>query len=201
MATPDIYFVYVTSSYQGQSASNFTTFLIGHGPRHKVGDLGTGYPLVFGKFDGKVDGRDLALFLMCYKGTAPPDAMYLGDLGTGYPLVFFAYDGKVDGKDLAMFLMCYKGLGPTGPVAIFTWDPLEPIINQPVTFNASESYDDKYGTIANYTWDFGDGNTTTVTNPMVLYTFTSSGNYTVTLTVKDNNLQTDSTSHIISIYS
>jgi len=78
----------------------------------KVGDLGTGYPLVFGKCDGKVTGPDLALFLMCYKGTAPPEYKYLGDLGTGYPLVFFACDGKVTGPDLALFLLCYKGLGP-----------------------------------------------------------------------------------------
>jgi hypothetical protein len=77
-----------------------------------LGDLGTGYPLVFGKFDGHVTGPDLALFLMCYKGTAPPEYKYLGDLGTGYPLVFFACDGKVTGPDLALFLLCYKGLGP-----------------------------------------------------------------------------------------
>jgi len=78
----------------------------------KVGDLGTGYPLVFGACDGKVTGPDLALFLMCYKGTAPPEYKYLGDLGTGYPLKFFACDGKVTGPDLALFLLCYKGSGP-----------------------------------------------------------------------------------------
>jgi hypothetical protein len=79
----------------------------------KVGDLGTGYPLVFGTCDGKVTGPDLALFLMCYKGTAPPEYKYLGDLGTGYPLVFGTCDGKVTGPDLALFLMCYKGTAPT----------------------------------------------------------------------------------------
>jgi peptide/nickel transport system substrate-binding protein len=78
----------------------------------KLGDIGTGYPLAFGKFDGKVTGPDLAMFLMCYKGTAPLEYKYLGDLGTGYPLKFYAYDVKVTGPDLAMFLMCYKGTGP-----------------------------------------------------------------------------------------
>jgi peptide/nickel transport system substrate-binding protein len=78
----------------------------------KLGDIGTGYPLAFGKFDGKVTGPDLAMFLMCYKGTAPLECKYLGDVGTGYPLKFFKYDGKVTGPDLAMFLMCYKGTGP-----------------------------------------------------------------------------------------
>jgi PKD repeat protein len=124
---------------------------------------------------------------------------YLGDLGGGVPPQFFAYDGLVNGEDLALFLQCYKGLGPTGPVAIFTWRPTNPTASQPVTFNASQSYDDKYGTIASYTWNFGDGNTTTVTGPIVLHEFTSPGTYTVTLTVIDSNLQPKSTSHTITV--
>jgi PKD repeat protein len=200
-ATPDKYFVYVASSYQGQVASNSTTFILGHGPDRVFGDLGGGVPPKFFQFDGIVNGKDLNLFLLCYKGTAPENAMYLGDLGSriGSANVFFAYDGQVTGADLQLFRLCYKGLGPTGPTAIFTWSPLQPIINQPVTFNASQSYDDEYGTITSYAWVFGDGNVTTVTNPIVLHTFTSSGDYTVTLTVTDSNLLTNSTSHVISI--
>jgi len=203
MATPDKYFVYVTSSYQGQIASNSTTFILGHGPDRVFGDLGGGVPPRFFQFDGIVNSKDLNLFLLCYKGTAPENAMYLGDLGSrvGSTNVFFAYDGAVTGADLQLFRQCYKGQGPTGPTAIFTWSPLQPIINQPVTFNASQSYDDKYGTITSYAWVFGDGNVTTVTNPIVLHTFTSSGNYTVTLTVTDSNLLTNSTSHIIRLSS
>ena len=78
----------------------------------KVGDLGVGVPPAFFSCDDSVDGKDLALFLQCYKGTAPAEAMYLGDLGGGVPPQFYDCDGKVDGKDLALFLMCYKGLGP-----------------------------------------------------------------------------------------
>jgi len=78
----------------------------------KVGDLGGGIPPQFFECDGKVDGKDLSLFLMCFKGTAPPKAMYLGDLGGGIPPQFFKCDGEVDGKDLSLFLMCFKGLGP-----------------------------------------------------------------------------------------
>jgi hypothetical protein len=78
----------------------------------KLGDLGSGIPPQFFLFDGKVDGKDLALFLQCYHGTAPPEAMYLGDLGSGIPPQFFLFDGKVDGKDLALFLQCYRGQGP-----------------------------------------------------------------------------------------
>jgi hypothetical protein len=78
----------------------------------KFGDLGGGIPPWFFNFDNKVDGKDLALFLQCYRGTASPEVMYLGDLGGGVPPQFFQYDGIVDGKDLSLFLLCYKGQGP-----------------------------------------------------------------------------------------
>jgi hypothetical protein len=51
-------------------------------------------------------------FLMCYRGTALPETMYLADLGGGVPPAFYQCDGIVDGKDLALFLLCYKGSGP-----------------------------------------------------------------------------------------
>jgi len=78
----------------------------------KLGDLGGGLPPEFGKCDGKVDGIDLALWIECYKGHAPPEIMYLADLGGGLPPEFYKCDGKVDGIDLALFIACYKGLGP-----------------------------------------------------------------------------------------
>jgi parallel beta-helix repeat protein len=78
----------------------------------KVGDIGGEVPPTFFNCDSSVDGKDLALFLQCYKGTAPAEAMYLADLGSGVPPKFYNCDGKVDGKDLALFLLCFKGLGP-----------------------------------------------------------------------------------------
>ena len=69
-------------------------------------------PPQFFKCDGLVDGKDLALFLQCYKGLGPQGAMYLADLGGEMPPKFFKCDGKIDGKDLALFLQCFKGLGP-----------------------------------------------------------------------------------------
>lgn len=87
---------------------------------------------------------------------------------------------------------------PIYPVAIFTWSPLKPIRNQPATFNASKSYAVNR-TIISFKWNFGDGNITTVTNPIIVHTFTSPGNYTVTLTVTNNDLLTNSTSHIVTV--
>jgi len=86
----------------------------------KVGDLGGGTPVPhFFQCDGKVDSSDIALFLQCYRGTAPADTMYLGDLG-GYPLgsyipEFFLCDGKVDVADVVLFIRCYRGQGPPEP--------------------------------------------------------------------------------------
>jgi hypothetical protein len=78
----------------------------------KVGDLGGDLPPSYFNFDNEVDGIDLALFIQCYKGNAPFDAMYLADLGGGIPPQFFNYDGVVDGLDLALWIECYKGNGP-----------------------------------------------------------------------------------------
>jgi len=78
----------------------------------RVGDIGGSVPPRFFNCDGVIDGLDLALFIQCYRGLAPPEAMYLGDLGGGLPPTFYLCDGVVDGLDLALFIQCYKGLGP-----------------------------------------------------------------------------------------
>ena len=60
-----------------------------------------------------------------------------------------------------------------------------------VTFDGSMS-NDSDGTIANYTWDFGDGSNLTynVTNPV--HIFADNGSYDVNLTIKDDDGATDS---------
>ncbi|RLF39814.1 MAG: hypothetical protein DRN21_03095, partial [Thermoplasmata archaeon] len=72
----------------------------------------------------------------------------------------------------------------TPPVADFTWTPSEPTDLENVMFNASESYDVD-GTVVNYTWDFGDGNTSYGMNAS--HTYADNGSYTVTLTVTDDD--------------
>jgi hypothetical protein len=86
----------------------------------KAGDLG-GYPSgsvvpQFGHFDGSCGADDIPLFIECYRGTAPPQWMYLGDLG-GYPPgsvvpQFFYFDGKCGADDIPLFIQCYRGQGP-----------------------------------------------------------------------------------------
>jgi YVTN family beta-propeller protein len=56
---------------------------------------------------------------------------------------------------------------------------------QHTAFDASDSTDPD-GTIATYSWDFGDGSTTQTASPTVNHTYASAGHYTATLTVTDD---------------
>jgi len=78
------------------------------------------------------------------------------------------------------------------PVAEFTYLPSDPRVCNPVTFDASESYDPD-GFIYSYTWNFGDGNITTISVSTVVHQFYAQGDYDVNLTVKDNYLKSNST--------
>jgi PKD repeat protein len=74
----------------------------------------------------------------------------------------------------------------TPPKADFTYSPEFPGINQPVTFNASQSSATAPLEIIKYIWDFDDGNNATTEEPTVEHNFTEGGTYTVSLTVVDN---------------
>ena len=86
----------------------------------------------------------------------------------------------------------------TSPTASFTYAPTYPVANDTVTFNASESFDPD-GYITSYTWDFGDSNITTVTTPLIEHAYTTYDNYTVTLTVIDNDGLNNSCTQIIEV--
>ncbi|MDQ4123928.1 MAG: PKD domain-containing protein [Acidobacteriota bacterium] len=65
-----------------------------------------------------------------------------------------------------------------------------------VNFSGQESYDPD-GTIASYSWNFGDGTTSTQANPSK--TYNNVGNYTATLTVTDNGGAKSSSSVLITV--
>ena len=79
--------------------------------------------------------------------------------------------------------------GVENPVANFTYSPQlldgGVKVNTTITFDASASHDPD-GTIANYTWDFGDGNITSLTSPTITHVYTALGDYTIVLTVFDD---------------
>jgi len=89
---------------------------------------------------------------------------------------------------------------PYGPTAKLTATPERSNVGQKVLFNASASLPGWNGThtmpITEYRWDFGDGNKTTTTTPIVYHTYQKAGIYYVTLTVYAPGAtpETDSTS-------
>ncbi|HLF06315.1 MAG TPA: PKD domain-containing protein, partial [Thermoplasmata archaeon] len=75
------------------------------------------------------------------------------------------------------------------PRAMFTAEPLLAKVGQVVRFNGSASADAD-GKIANYSWNFSDGSSTSGVE--VEHSFAGTGAYDVTLTVKDDKGATDS---------
>lgn len=92
------------------------------------------------------------------------------------------------------------------PTANFTWNPKTPIINETITFDASNSVEGwsktkgAFSPIVSYAWNFSDGTgIATVTQPQINHNFTEPGNYTVTLTITDDVDRSDSISAIIQV--
>ncbi len=70
------------------------------------------------------------------------------------------------------------------PQASFTWDPFSPPYYATITFDGSASTDAD-GEIVSYLWDLGDG--TTVEGAIVQHVYQQNGNFTIQLTVIDND--------------
>lgn len=70
---------------------------------------------------------------------------------------------------------------PMGPTAAFTINPTgQSLANTPVTFT-----DNSTGNVVNWSWDFGDGDSSNIQNPIHIYP--NNGNYNITLIVTDTN--------------
>ncbi|ABF87559.1 S1D (lysyl endopeptidase) subfamily C-terminal domain protein [Myxococcus xanthus DK 1622] len=81
--------------------------------------------------------------------------------------------------------------GNTPPVANFG------VTVSGLTATFSDASTDADGTIASRSWNFGDGSTSTATNPS--RTYASAGNYNVTLTVTDNGGASHTKSQAVSV--
>lgn len=102
-------------------------------------------------------------------------------------------DGQIVHNPLSADSTVFLQPGPPPlqpPIAFFTFSPTYPEVGELVTFDASGSYD-LDGYIVSYTWDFGDGNITTTSNPIITHEYTSYGDYSVKLTVADDDGLTD----------
>jgi gliding motility-associated-like protein len=92
---------------------------------------------------------------------------------------------------LALFL-CLAHTGNAQLSADFTANHLGGCSPLVVSFQATTNSSD-----ASYAWDLGNGNSASTANPQAIYTTT--GSYTVTLTVSSGG-QTMSASHVVSVY-
>jgi PKD repeat protein len=84
--------------------------------------------------------------------------------------------------------------------ARFSFLPATPNVGDAVIFNASLSKDPG-GAIANYTWNFDDGNITTVDAPTdtIIHIFSTNGSHNVNLTITDNDGLKSRYAHTVSV--
>ncbi len=86
----------------------------------------------------------------------------------------------------------------TGPSASFTASPTSGTSPLTVTFNASDSTYDE-GTIQSYSWNFGDGHTSSGITTSHTYSSSTAKTYTVTLTVRGTDGETDTATTSVSV--
>ena len=82
------------------------------------------------------------------------------------------------------------------PNPVFRFSPSSPRVFEAMTFNASDSSDPD-GTIETYLWDMGNG--TFREGPVITHAYQSAGTFNVSLTVRDNDGTTSSTSQEITV--
>jgi hypothetical protein len=73
------------------------------------------------------------------------------------------------------------------PVALFSWSPQEPLVNQSILFDASASYDSD-GTILSYEWDWDNNGIfdETSASATTMHSWAEQGSYPVTICVTDD---------------
>ncbi|MER6830703.1 carbohydrate-binding protein [Streptosporangium sp. NPDC000563] len=99
----------------------------------------------------------------------PDGALYVLDYGTG-------------SGNQALYRIEYIGGGNRNPIARAAANKTSGAAPLAVTFSSAGSSDPEGGALT-YSWNFGNGATSTAANPT--YTYTTNGTYTATLTVRD----------------
>jgi glucose/arabinose dehydrogenase/PKD repeat protein len=117
----------------------------------------------------------------------PDGALYVLDYGTGW--------GSGDASS-ALYRIEHTQTGNQVPVARAGADRISGAAPLTVNFSSAGSSDPEGGALT-YSWNFGDGNTSTAANPS--HTFTGDGQRTVTLTVTDPGGRTATATVVITV--
>ncbi|MEU5640982.1 carbohydrate-binding protein [Streptomyces milbemycinicus] len=113
----------------------------------------------------------------------PDGALYVLDYGTG-------------GGNQALYRIEYVGGSNRNPVAEAAADKTSGQAPLAVRFSSAGSSDPEGGALT-YSWDFGDGSTSTAANPS--HTYTANGTYRPTLTVRDPQGLTGTASLVVTV--
>ncbi len=88
---------------------------------------------------------------------------------------------------------CTNPIGPPEPTASLTVDVDQINSGEPINFDARESTTPDATVITQFSWDFGDGSTTTTTQGLTNHAYSTPGTYEVSLIVENDQGGTDKT--------
>lgn len=127
-------------------------------------------------------GRDAVIRFNYGPDTGAIDATVGISDGTNTPGQYFASPIAPSSNNINSFI--YTPVSGSRPILLYTITPGSPWLpGEMIVFNASASSDSD-GTIVSYLWNFGDG--TNATTPVAVHTYSATGPYRVTITIRDD---------------
>ena len=94
---------------------------------------------------------------------------------------------------------CTNPIGPPEPTSSLTVDVDQINTGESINFDARESTTPDATVIVQYSWDFGDGSTTTTSQGLTNHVYTEPGSYQVTVEVSNDQGGTDESSWTINV--
>ena len=200
---PDLVLTLTVTDPHGASASDVKLITVEPGNRPPTavirlpvagGSYSEGQPVQFdGRTSSDPDGDTLRyLWELGEQGgskyTASQQSSFERDLQEGEYEVQLTVEDP-DGEDTTV--MASFSITNLPPVAVASADATTVFVGEEINFDGDDSYDPE-GDVLDYSWSFGDGDTSTLRSPKHMWD--APGSYTVNLTVEDGRGQQGSAS-------